>query len=106
METSLPGRADQLRRSHPELWDAYTRLGAACGKAGPLAGREVRLVKLALAAGAGLEGGLHSHVRRALAEGMEPDEIRHVALLGVTTLGFPSAVAVLSWIEDVLNETP
>lgn len=103
MSNELPGRAGRLARDYPELWEAYNRLGEACGEAGPLDGREARLVKLALAAGAGLEGGVHSHTRRALKEGIAPEAIRHVALMGITTLGFPSAVAVMSWVDDILD---
>ena len=103
MSNELPGRAGRLARDYPELWEAYNRLGVACGEAGPLDGREARLGKLALAAGAGLEGGVHSHTRRALKGGIAPEAIRHVALMGITTLGFPSAVAVMSWVDDILD---
>ena len=58
-------------------------------------------MKLALAIGAGSEGAVHSHVRRALAEDASIDELEHVALLAIPTLGFPRAVAVLTWIEDI-----
>jgi 4-carboxymuconolactone decarboxylase len=50
--------------------------------------------------GAGLEGGVHSHVRRGLAEGLTTDELRHVAMLAATTLGWPAAVRAYSWIDD------
>ena len=43
-----------------------------------------------------------SNVRRALA-GATPDEIRHVALLAITTTGFPTAIAGLGWIEEGLS---
>lgn len=65
--------------------------------------RARRLVKLALAIGAGSEGAVHSHARRALAEGLTRDEIKHTALLAITTLGFPQAIAALSWIEDITD---
>lgn len=103
MTDELPSGAGRIARDYPELWEAYTRLGEAGSDAGPLGGREARLVKLALAAGAGLEGAVHSHVRRARDEGIEPEAISHVALLGVTTLGFPSAVRTMSWIDDILD---
>ena len=35
--------------------------------------------------------------------GLSPDELRHVAILAVTTLGWPSAMAALTWIEDVVG---
>ena len=61
----------------------------AARKAGPLDARTRHLVKIALASGAGSEGAVHSHVRRGLAEGLTKEEIRHVVLLAITTLGLP-----------------
>ena len=34
-------------------------------------------------------------------EGLSKDELKHVALLAIPTLGFPQGVKVLTWIEDV-----
>jgi alkylhydroperoxidase/carboxymuconolactone decarboxylase family protein YurZ len=99
----LPAAAGQVAESYPELWRAYAALGAACAGAGPLAPDAQRLVKLALAIGAGSEGGVHSHSRRALAEGAAPEALKQVALLAIPTLGFPRAVAALTWIEDVTD---
>jgi len=96
----LPGHARGVARDHPEVWSAYQRLGQATGKAGPLDERSQRLVHLALAIGADSEGATHSHARRALAEGMTPEEIEHVALIAITTLGWPQAMRGLSWIHD------
>lgn len=90
-----------VAEEHPTLWRAYEALGKACAQAGPLDGRTRRLVKLALAIGRGSEGAVHSHVRRALDEGLSAGELRHVALLAAPTLGFPATVAALSWIGDI-----
>ena len=62
-----------------------------------------RLVKLGIAVGAGLEGAVHSHTRRALAEGITPEEIRHAILMAMTTVGFPRTMAALSWVNDLLE---
>lgn len=99
----LPSAAGDVAKKHPALWRAYAALGKTVSEAGPLDARARRLVKLALAIGAGSEGAVHSHARQALAEGLSADEIKHAALLAVTTLGFPQAVAALSWIEDVMD---
>lgn len=82
---------------------AYESLSAATAGAGPLNAKSRALVKLALAIGAGREGAVHSHTRRALAAGCDSDEIRHVVLLGATTLGFPAMMAARTWVEDVLK---
>ena len=97
----LPSAAGGIARRHPEIWEAYSALGKASAEAGPLDGATLRLVKLALAIGASLEGAVHSHARRALAEGLSADQLAHVALLAIPTLGFPQGVRALTWIEDV-----
>lgn len=103
----LPPAPDRIAHSHPNLWDAYCRLGEACVEAGPLDDRTRRLVKLALALGARSEGAVHSHTRRALEEGLTAAEIKHVAFLAIPTLGFPQAMAALTWIEDITDpQTP
>ena len=106
MTEKLPSAAGNIAEDYPEIWQAYSMLGKACSEAGPLTDRERRLVKLALAIGRGSEGAAHSHTRRAVDEGVEPQALRQVALLGIGPLGFPAAVAAATWIEDVLSKTP
>jgi len=100
----LPSTAGELADKYPEIWEQYSGLGEACSDAGPIDGETKRLVKLALAAGSESEGAVHSHVRRALDEGVDPDALRHVALLSIPTLGFPKAMATLTWIDDLADE--
>jgi alkylhydroperoxidase/carboxymuconolactone decarboxylase family protein YurZ len=100
---ALPAPASGVARDHPEVWDRYTELGKACSEAGPIDDETKRLVKLALAVGAQSEGAVHSHVRRGLDEGVSPEALEHVALLAVPTLGFPEAMAALSWIDDLTD---
>lgn len=99
---ALPAGASMLSRRHPKIWDSFTELGEQCAEAGPLDASTRRLVKLALAVGAGLEGAVHSHARRALAEGASADEIRHVALLAIPTLGLSTAIRSMTWMDDIL----
>ena len=100
-EPELPATAGEIAERHADVWSAYSALGQAVAGAGPLSERERRLVKLALAIGAGSEGAVHSHVRRAAAEGIEAPAIDQVALLAIPTLGFPRAAAAYSWIRDL-----
>ncbi len=102
----LTSRAGEFAKSFPSAWDAYAALGEACAEAGSLDPQARRLIKLALAIGAGSEGAVHSHARRAVAEGIPAEQLRQVAVLSITTLGFPAAMAGLSWIEDVLEAGP
>lgn len=100
----LPTRVKRLSNEKPEIWRTYQALGKACSEAGPLDDRTRRLTKLALAIGAGSEGAVHSHVRRGIKEGVSPEELRHVALLAIPTLGLAKAVAALTWIEDLVEK--
>jgi len=101
----LPSGAGDLARKYPAIWRAYSDLGEACAVAGPLEGKVLRLVKLALAIGISSEGAVHSHARRALDEGISKKEINHVALLAIPTLGLPQGVRALTWIEDIIGDT-
>lgn len=105
MVKSMPGAAGALADAHPDIWKAYADLGRATATAGPLTDRERRLVKLALAIGAGSEGAVHSHTPRARSEGIEDAAIAHVALLAIDPLGLPRAVAAKTWIEDIADDS-
>ena len=101
--TKLPSFYTEFRSAHPKVTAAYESLGDATREAGPLSPAEAEIVKLALAAGARLEGAVHSHARRALEAGATPERLRHVPLLAITTLGFPAAMATRALVEDVLK---
>ena len=104
MKDKLPDFLQGVIEEYPEVWQAYQTLGESCGTAGPLDSKTVRLTKLALAIGAKSEGAVHSHTRRALREGITREEIQQVALLAVTSIGWSSSMAALSWIQDVVNK--
>ena len=100
-----PKRFQAFVKEHPEIADAYDALGKAVHEAGPLNDKTRALVKLGISTGARLEGAVHSHVRKALAAGATPREIRHAVLLALPTIGLPSMMAALSWIDDVLPKS-
>lgn len=103
MPEQLPKQFEQFKEHHADLFAAYENLGRQCVKAGKLDAKTQRLVKLALAIAIGSQGAVHSHVRQALAEGVPKDELRHVALLAIPTIGFPRSMAAMSWINDILK---
>jgi len=104
MKLDLPAGAGRLADRHPKVWAAYEHLGQAAAEAGPLDAKTRRLIKLALAIGCSSEGAVHSHVRRAVAEGLKPNELHHVMLLAIPTLGLAAAVKALTWIDDILGK--
>lgn len=98
----LPDVYQHFERSFPTVHAAHQELARACYDGGPLDRRAARLIKLGIALGAQAEGAVRSHARRALGEGLSSDEVRHVGLLALTTIGFPYTVAGLGWIEEVI----
>ncbi|MBB3206368.1 alkylhydroperoxidase/carboxymuconolactone decarboxylase family protein YurZ [Rhodopirellula rubra] len=100
----IPKSYQKMHENYPEFMQAYEAMGKATREAGPLSDREVALVKLAISITAGLEGGSHSHTRKALAAGCSDDDLRHVAMLTAPTIGFPTMMRAKSWVEDVLQK--
>jgi len=99
----LPQRFLDFQKYHPTIAKAYDQLGRAVHSAGPLEDKNRALVKFAISVGAKLEGGAHSHARKAIEAGVTKEELRHIALLAIPTIGFPSAMAAMSWIDDVVK---
>jgi 4-carboxymuconolactone decarboxylase len=96
----LPKPVQDFRKRYPEVWKAFNELGDRCHAAGPLDEKTRRLVKVALSMGAGLEGATHSAIRNARRAGITLDEINHVAVLAVSTLGLPAAIRAFTWASD------
>jgi len=94
-----------MQADYPEVMAAYEAFAKATERAGPLSKREQRLVKLGVTFGARMEGGAHSAIRKALEAGLTPKEIRHAAVLAMTTIGFPNAMAAMSWVRDICDAT-
>lgn len=102
----LPRVYRDLRSEHPGIAEAYDALGDACRQAGPLSEREQRLVKLGIAIGLSSEGGVRSHVRRGLDDGLTRGELLHAIVVAVPTAGFPATAAAYRWARQVLDREP
>ncbi len=100
----LPGFLQKVIKRYPGVWKSYQELGRTISEVEGLDKRAQHLVKLGIAIGAGTEGAVHSHVRRCKEADITDEEIYHAALLAVNTVGWPSAVATLSWIDDILGQ--
>lgn len=98
----VPKRFLKFQKDYPAAFKAYEQLGQAVKNAGPLDHKTRELVRLGIVVGARHEGAVHSHTRRALEAGATAEEIRHVVLLSVTSMGFPNMMAAMSWVDDVL----
>jgi alkylhydroperoxidase/carboxymuconolactone decarboxylase family protein YurZ len=93
-------------KAYRDFVETYPFLGEAWDKAreqeadGPLDTKTRRLVKLGIAVGAMRQGAVSSAARKARAAGASEGEIKQVVALAASTLGFPSTVAVFTWIAD------
>ncbi len=101
---SIPKRYLKFGEDYPEILNAYEMLGEAVQKAGPLEKKTKALIKLSISIGAKMEGAVHSHTRKALEAGCSEIEIKQVVLLSLPTLGFPSMMAAMTWVEDVFEK--
>lgn len=102
--SQIPKRYKKFMNDFPKVGTSYEKLGDAVHAAGPLDEKTRALIKLAISTGARLEGAVHSHARKALKTGCTKEEMRHVALLSLPTIGLPSMMAALSWIDDIVGE--
>jgi 4-carboxymuconolactone decarboxylase len=98
----LPDVYLRFRETYPGIATAVDGLGEAVDGSGPLDEKMARLVHLGLAVGAVAEGAVKSNARKALAAGASPEEVRQVAMMAITTCGFPTAIAGFGWIDEVL----
>jgi 4-carboxymuconolactone decarboxylase len=105
MPEHLPRVYTSFRERYGSVAAQLDALAAAAEASGPLDERTQRLVKLALAVAKESPGAVRSNVRKALAAGDTAEDIRHVVLLTITTCGFPTAIASLQWVDDVLDAT-
>jgi 4-carboxymuconolactone decarboxylase len=102
--TYLPSVYREFKQQFPEIAKAYDQLAVKCHGWGPLDDKTRRLIKLGIAIGLSSEGGVRSHTRRALEEGITSDELRHTLLLAFTTAGFPTMIAATKWVNEVIEK--
>jgi alkylhydroperoxidase/carboxymuconolactone decarboxylase family protein YurZ len=102
MQQPLPKSVTDFKGKYPEVWEAFANLGDECHRAGPLDEKTRRLVKLGIAIAYRHEGAVHSAARNALASGIAPEEMFHTAILAITTVGWPTAYAAMTWIDDAI----
>lgn len=100
--SKIPKPFIDFTKSYPEIGEAYAKLGQAVHNAGPIDQKTRELIKLAISCGAQKEGAVHSHTRKALNAGCTKEEIRHTVLLLLPTLGMPSMMAALTWVNDII----
>lgn len=100
---SLPDQYLNIKKRYKSFFTAVGNLGKVVRKQGPIDDKVGHLIQLAAAVAIRSEGAVHSHIRRAIEAGAEPDEIYHAVILLTSTIGFPTVSAALSWADDILK---
>ncbi len=95
---------DRLRRTSPDMADAFRSLRKAADAHGPLDTKQRELTLLTGFAATRNEGGFRVHCTRATQAGATIAEIEQVVILLLgTSLGLVPVVEALSWIHDELD---
>ena len=101
----LPKIYEKFSSKFPEVFKDFQQLGKTCREAGPLAKKYQDLTNLGIAIGANSRGAVMSQTRKALESGASEEEVAHVVLLSLTTIGFPNMIAAMGWVDEVLKGT-
>lgn len=101
---AIPKRYKMFQEKYSDVAKSYEAMGDAVHNAGPLDDKTRALIKLSISTGARLEGAVHSHTRKAVKAGCSVEEIRHAVMLSLPTIGLPSMMAALSWVDDILED--
>lgn len=104
MKHEIASHYETVKKYHPEYLEAVEKLGLQVKSEGPIDNKTAQLIQLAASISTKSEGATHSHTKRALEAGATKEEIRHCVLLLTNTIGFPTVMAGLSWVNDILQK--
>ncbi|MBU1097530.1 MAG: carboxymuconolactone decarboxylase family protein [Ignavibacteriae bacterium HGW-Ignavibacteriae-2] len=102
--SEIPKHFLKFKTEYSEIANAYEELGNVIHGNSKFDQKTRALIKLAISTGAKLEGAVHSHTRKALDAGLTKEEIKEIAILAIPTIGLPSSMAALSWIDDLVEK--
>lgn len=100
----LPKPYRRFGEQYAEIYQAYEGLGETIAKLSSLDQKTRELIKLGMAAACQSKSAVQSHTHRALEAGATAQEVEHALLLGITTLGFPTTMAALSWAKEAIED--
>jgi len=102
---TLPKWYRHFLKKYPDIAKKYTELGDAVHGWGPLDNKTRALVKLAISGTSLQKSAFRSHIYKAKNLGISREAMEHVALLTLPTLGFPSAMTLLSIIDKEFSKS-
>jgi alkylhydroperoxidase/carboxymuconolactone decarboxylase family protein YurZ len=81
----------EFKKEFPGVHQHHETLGREIHeKGGPLSERSRWLIKIAISASCNHKRALETHLQKAMAAGVNEDEIKHALLLLIPTAGFPA----------------
>lgn len=95
---------EQFVKKHPHVAGKYEELGDAVHGQGPLTDRDRALVKLAISGSHLFSSAFKAHIRKAIATGVSREEIEHLVLLFLPTIGFPTMMAAMGIVNEQLEK--
>jgi len=98
----LPRTLRLFIKSYPRVWSAHEKLGIATIRAGPLSGKEVQLIKLAVTGSHMLETAFKTHVKKASSAGATRAEIEHAIIQLLPIIGMGRTMMAMKWCRESL----
>lgn len=95
---------EKFVEKYPQVARKYEELGDAVHSQGPLNDRDRALVKLAISGSHLYSSAFKAHIRKAVASGISREEIEHLVLLLLPTVGFPTMMAAMGIVEEQFSE--
>jgi alkylhydroperoxidase/carboxymuconolactone decarboxylase family protein YurZ len=81
----------EFKKEFPGVHQHHEALGREIHeKGGPLSEKSRWLIKIAISASCNHKRALETHLQKAMAAGVNEDEIKHALLLLIPTVGFPA----------------
>ncbi|MEP2670218.1 MAG: carboxymuconolactone decarboxylase family protein [Cyclobacteriaceae bacterium] len=95
---------EEFVKKYPQVADTYEKLGNAVHDQGPLNERDRALIKLAISGSHLYSSAFKAHIRKAIATGISREEIEHLVLLFLPTIGFPTMMAAMGIVAEQMEK--
>lgn len=95
---------EEFVKKYPLVADTYEELGNAVHDQGPLNERDRALIKLAISGSHLYSSAFKAHIRKAIATGVSREEIEHLVLLFLPTIGFPTMMAAMGIVTEQMEK--
>ena len=95
---------EQFVKKYPQVAKEYEALGDTVHDLGPLNERDRALIKLAISGSHLYSSAFKAHIRKAVSSGISREEIEHLVLLFLPTVGFPAMMAAMGIVEEQMTK--